>query len=527
VTSKATETEPGALPPALLLVAVFLIAICGLVYELVAGTLASYLLGDSITQFSIVIGVFLSAMGVGSWASRFLKNNLVAWFVGVEVAVGLVGGLTPLLGFAAFAHTEAFLPVTGSAVVIVGALVGIEIPLVIRILEEVRGLRVTVANVMGVDYLGALAASLLFPFLLLPQLGVVRAGLVMGLLNLAVAAILWRHLAAHTGAWRRPLLAALLLGALALTGGLLAAPRLVAGFESRIYQDEIIFAETSRYQRIVITRWRADWRLYLNGHLQFSSIDEYRYHESLVHPPLLAAERPRRVLILGGGDGLAVREVLRHAEIERVLVVDLDPQVTELFRDHPALSELNGGSLRDPRVEIHNADAFNYLRDTEESFDVIIADLPDPSDAMIAKLYSRSFYALAAKRLAPGGAMAVQATSPYRARKAFWCIAHTLDATPAAGSPEEDHITTLAVRPYHIVVPSFGTWGFVLAARAEPGRKLPLRIGELGLRFLNPEVFAASTYFPADMGEEETELNQLDNPVLARYYEDGYHRYLQ
>lgn len=522
--SEPTEGRT-ALPPALLLIAVFLIAICGLVYELVAGTLASYLLGDSITQFSLVIGVFLSAMGLGSWASRFLKRDLVAWFVAVEIAVGLVGGLTSLIGFAAFAHTESFLPITGLAVVTVGALVGIEIPLVIRILEEVKGLRVTVANVMGIDYLGALAASLAFPFLLLPGLGVVRAGLIMGLVNLAVAAILWRHLAAFTGRARTPLLAALVLGAMVLLGGLLGAPRLVAGFESRLYQDEIIFAETSPYQRIVVTRWRGDWRLYLNGHLQFSSVDEYRYHESLVHPALCAAARPRRVLILGGGDGLAAREVLKHKGIERVLIVDLDARVTELFRDHPTLSELNGQSLRDSRVEIQNLDAMTFLRTCNETFDVVLADLPDPSDATLAKLYARSFYALAARRLAPDGAMAVQATSPYRAREAFWCVEHTLDETPVPDG--ENQAATLATQPYHVTVPSFGTWGFVLAARRAPGANLTGRLEGLNCRFLTAAVLKAATTFPPDMAPVPVKINDLDDPVLARYYEDGYHRYLQ
>ena len=135
-----------------------------------------------------------------------------------------------------------------------------------------------------------------------------------------------------------------------LLAAFVGAGRFVTFLENQLYQDEILLAEDTPYQRLVVTRWRQDVRLYLNGHLQFSSVDEYRYHEALVHPAMCLAERRANILILGGGDGLAAREVLKHEGVERIDLVDIDPAVTGLFRDHPMLSRLNRGSLRHPRT---------------------------------------------------------------------------------------------------------------------------------------------------------------------------------
>jgi spermidine synthase len=392
-----------------LVVAIFLLAICGLVYELIAGTLSSYLLGDSVTQFSLVIGIFLTAMGVGSYFSQHIRGNLLTWLVGVELAVGVIGGSTALIGFATFSYTDIYEPVLLVLISAVGVLVGLEIPLVIRILRDLSALRVTLANVLSADYLGALAASVLFPFALLPEFGLVRAGLVIGLANVAVAGlILWR-IGPRQPPWRRRLAVSVALAAILLGGAAVASGRLVAHFENRIYQDEIIFAETTAHQRMVLTRWREDVRLYLNGHLQFSSVDEYRYHEALVHPAMIAADRRANVLILGGGDGLAARQVLAYPEVERIEIVDIDARVTGLFRSHRLLTALNDNALNDPRVRVHNTDAFRFLQESDALYDVILIDLPDPSAPELGKLYSTAFYGLAGRRLAgrryAGGAM--------------------------------------------------------------------------------------------------------------------------
>ena len=287
-----------------LLTSVLLIASCGLVYELIAGTLASYLLGDSVTQFSTVIGTYLVAMGVGSWLSRYVGRGLATRFVLVELLVGLVGGFSSSILFVAFAYTDSFRVVLYALVFVVGVLVGLEIPLLMRILRDRFDFKDVVAHVLTFDYLGALGASLLFPLVLVPHLGLVRSALLFGLINAGVA--VWTTRLLRESLPRRGWLHAASLAVVVLLGiGWLAADRILEIGESNLYADDVVLARNTPYQRIVLTAWKDDLRLFLNSHLQFSSKDEYRYHEALVHPGLSAQPEARRVLVLGGGDGLA------------------------------------------------------------------------------------------------------------------------------------------------------------------------------------------------------------------------------
>src|SRR5437868_786921 len=483
-------------------VTVVVVATAGLVYELVAAAAASYLLGDSITQFSTVIGAYLFAMGVGSFLSRYVRRGLAARFVEVEIAVGLVGGWSTTVLFLAFGQTAHFRVVLYGLVTAVGVLVGLEIPLLLRLLRERLAFSELVAQVLSLDYAGALLASLLFPLLLVPRLGLIHTSLLMGLANAAVG--LWSTWIFRSELARPALLRGL--GAatvLTLAAGTVAAERITAWSEERLYADEIILTRTSPYQRIVLTRWADDVRLFLNGHLQFSSRDEYRYHEALVHPVLAAHPAPRRVLVLGGGDGLAAREILRYPGVTSITLVDLDGEMTRLFADNALLRELNDGALGDPRVRIVNADAFIWLQAARESFDVAIVDFPDPHNFSLGKLYSRSFYRLLRAHLAPGGLVAVQATSPMFARRSFWCITETMRS---AG---------LTARPYHVYVPSFGEWGCVLAGLEPPAAP---RVYPDGLRFLTAEATPALFAFPPDMAPVPVEVNRLDNQILVQYY---------
>jgi spermidine synthase len=488
---------------ALLFLSVFLIAACGLIYELVAGALASYLLGDSIFQFSTVIGGYLFAMGVGSWLSRFITRGLVARFVAIELMVGLLGGFSSSLLLLAFAYTPGFRLGLYLMVLAVGVLVGLEIPLLMRILRHRFELRDLVAHVLTFDYLGALGASLVFPIVLVPKLGLARGALLFGIINAGVA--LW-----STYLFRdqlpRParLRASCLLVLVALGAGMAGAERISSLAEANLYSDEVVFARSTNYQRIVLTKWKDDLRLFLSGHLQFSSRDEYRYHEALVHPGLAALPWARRVLILGGGDGLAAREVLRYPAIESVTLVDLDPEMTRLFSTHGLLTGLNAGALTAPRVRIVNADAFPWLEQAGESFDFAVVDFPDPTNFSLGKLYTTAFYRMLARRLTARGAVAVQATSPLFARRSYWCIVETLKQ---AG---------FQVHPYHAYVPSFGEWGFVLASLTpyRPPGKLPA-----GLKFLTAAVLPQLFHFPSDMGPVQAEANRLNDQVLVRYYE--------
>ena len=487
-----------------LLFSVFVIASCGLAYELIAGALSSYLLGDSVMQFSTVIGAYLFAMGVGSWLSKFITRDLIGRFIQIELLVGLLGGFSAVGLFLVFTWLAApFKLVLYLAVFGVGVLVGLEIPLVMRILKRDLTFKDLVSQVLTFDYLGALMVSILFPLVLAPQLGMVRTGLLFGLLNVAVA--LWAlHLFREQLPQRRWLAAQSWTVFGLLAAGLAGAGQLTSLAEAHLYADEIIHAETTPYQRIVVTRWRDDLRLFLNNNLQFSSHDEYRYHEALVHPGLASLPGARRVLVLGGGDGLAVREILKYPQIEAVTLVDLDPAMTDLFATAPALVALNQGALRSPKVTVVNADALQWLEESREFFDFIVIDFPDPANFALGKLYTSAFYRLLSKRLSAQGLLVVQATSPFYARQSFWCVVTTLESVG------------LQTAPYHALVPSFGEWGYILA-----GRRLPpfAAVDPLKTRFLTLELLPSLFVFPADMARLPAEVNQLNNQALVRYFE--------
>jgi spermidine synthase len=492
-------------------VVVFLISACGLVYELVAGALASYVLGDSVTQFSTVIGAYLSAMGLGAWLSRYIEKELARVFVELEIAVALVGGFSAPALFLAFGHLHYFRPALYALVVAVGVFVGLEIPLLLRILEKKLEFKELVARVLSVDYIGALFASVLFPILLVPRLGLVRTSLAFGVLNVVVG--FWSTSLLRAELKRpRALQARCGLALVALCAGLIGADRLTDLAEEGLFADPIVYSHQSAYQRIVVTRGRASFQLFLDGNLQFSSADEYRYHEALVHPAMAAAAARKRVLVLGGGDGLAVRELLKHRDVERITLVDLDPEMTRLSQRLPMLRELNGASLADPRVTVVNADAMAWLSDQPRGpdWDAVIVDFPDPNNFSLGKLYTTRFYRLLKSHLAEGAAVAVQSTSPLFSRRSFWCIERTLRE---AG---------FAVRPYHAFVPSFGEWGFMLAKQSEfavPAQALP------GLKFLSNESMAALFVLGPDIQPLPAEVNKLNNQVLVQYYEHEWRRW--
>ena len=495
-----------------LLVATFLVALAGLIYELIGATLSSYLLGDSVRQFSFVIGIYLAAMGLGAWVSRFVGNT-VAGFVWAQIALGLFGGfMAPILFFSYAFLGEVGLPLVLNMVV-VGTLAGMELPLIARLLKEIGLPAFRFENVLSFDYVGALAASLMFPLLIVPHLGLMSASLSFGVLNLAVAGLsLWLFPQAAT----RGTLAAWALALAATLAGLVGAERLVAVSEASLFEDDVILSQDTSYQHITLTRFRDRTRLFLDNSIQFDSQDEYRYHETLVQPAMGLAPRPAHVLILGGGDGLAAREVFRHEGVESVTLVDLDPGVTALFASHPDLVALNGGALNDPRLKVVNQDAWKFLETATESYDIIIADLPDPKSIALSKLYSAEFYALAVQRLSAQGLMVVQSGSPLFAREGFWSVAHTITATPNPIAPGQGMWTL----PYHVWVPSFGDWGFVLAGFRAPSDR-PLRLPP-GLRYLTEETWAQAQVFAPDSDEVPARINSIQSHALVGYYNDGW-----
>jgi spermidine synthase len=485
-----------------LLFSAFVVATCGLVYELLAGTLASYLLGDSVTQFSTVIGSYLSAMGLGAWLSRGVRRNELAVFIRVEILIAAIGGGSAALLFLLFDRVADFrLPLYGM-VLAIGTLVGLEVPLLMRLLKDRLEFGDLVSKVLTFDYVGALAASLLFPLVLVPQLGLIRTGFLFGLANVAVA--LGLLLMVPNRSRLRGELAAGLIVAVALVAGMFSAERLQKLAEVAAYQAPVIYAASTPYQRIVLTKADDDLRLFLNGNLQFSSRDEYRYHEALVHPALGRVARPAHVLVLGGGDGLALREILKHPGVVSITLVDLDPAMTRLFGRSAMLTTLNRGSLGDARVHVVNADAFVWLRANRRQFDAVVVDFPDPTNFSVGKLYTLTMYRELARAIAPDGMAVIQSTSPLVAPRAYWTVAATLEA---AG---------LMTRPYHANVPSFGEWGFILVAHRPIGAAVRL---PAGLRFLTPGSEAVMFDFPTDMARRPVEVNRLDNQSLVRAFD--------
>lgn len=490
----------------LLFITVLLIAACGLIYELVAGTLASYLLGDSVLQFSTIIGCYLFAMGIGSALSRYINRGLAYRFVWIELLLGVVGGFSSALLFLAFAYSQGFQLLMYTIVIVIGVLVGLEIPLLMRIIQGRYHFRDVIAHVLTFDYLGALGASLLFPILLVPHLGLVRSAMLFGIINAGVA--LWStFLFANQLARATALRVVCVIILAGLGAGLAEARHITTAAEDNIYADEIIFARDTHYQHIVLTRFKDDIRLFLNSHLQFSSRDEYRYHETLIHPGLSAVPAPRRVLVLGGGDGLAVREILKYPQIESITLVDLDPEMTRLFSSNPMLTALNQKSFLSPKVRIINADAFPWVDSNTDSFDFIVIDFPDPTNYSLGKLYTTAFYKAVARHLSEQGLMVVQSTSPMFARDSFWCIAETIKQ---AG---------MLTYPYHVYVPSFGEWGFVLAGHHEykPPATLPA-----GLRFVDIQGLPSLFQFPPDMSPLSMAPNRLNDQVLIHLYDDDW-----
>mgnify|MGYP001028708531 CR=1 FL=1 len=490
----------------LLLMAVFTIATCGLVYELVAGTLASYLLGDSVKQFSFIIGVYLFSMGIGSYFSKFIRKDLLNTFVEIEILVGLIGGLSSVILFLLFESVDYFQFILYLLVFVTGCLVGLEIPLLMNILKDKVAFRDLVSNVFTFDYIGALLASILFPLVLVPQLGVMRTSLFFGMINVSIAIVLCFVLKNEL---KRPyLLKAKAIGSFVfLLLVFLFSEAILSFSEGKLYGENIVYTSSTPYQRIVLTHNKSDYKLYLNNNLQFSSADEYRYHEALVHPVMAAAKKVENVLVLGGGDGLAVREILKYKDVKNITLVDLDEGMTKLFKTNKILTGFNQHSLTDAKVKVFNQDAYIWTKNCKEKFDVAIIDFPDPSNYSLGKLYSLNFYKSLHDILSKDAVVVVQTTSPYFAPKSFWCINKTVKEI----FPQ--------VEAYHAYVPSFGEWGYTIAANslATSFDKVNRKVN--GLRFYNYQ-FHKLNYFSKDMIANSVEINRLDNQILVRYFDE-------
>jgi spermidine synthase len=511
-------TETSGRWRALLLAAVAACAACGIVYELALLTLSASLNGGGIVATSLIVAGYIAALGAGALLVRPLLARAAITFIAIEALLGIIGGLSAAALYAVFAYIDdesTWMLAVSTA--LIGGLVGAEVPLLMTLLQSGRTAGAenpaadtgrTLANLNAADYLGALLGGLVWPFVLLPQLGMIRGAAATGMINLAAAAVVAVFLLRRVVSPRQ-LATALcaLAAAVALLGTLLVRSHDVeTTSRQRLYADPIIAYRHTPYQEIVVTRRGADMRLYLDGGLQFSTRDEYRYTESLVYPALGAGARS--VLVLGGGDGLAARELLRQPGVQKIVQVELDPAVIDLART--TMRSANGGSLDNPRVGVVIDDAMTWLRGPVDRFDAIIVDLPDPDTPVLGRLYSTEFYALVTRALAPGGLMVVQAGSPFSTSTAFW---RTVSTVRAAG---------YAATPYHVHVPTFGDWGFAVARLGPTAPRPTVPPDAPPLRFLNQQVLDAATVFSSDTGPRALEPSTLENPRIVEDMRHGY-----
>jgi spermidine synthase len=519
----STEQQPDSPthePPtparwrAVLFASVAACAACGIVYELALLTLSTSLNGGGIIATSLIVAGYIAALGVGALLVKPLLHWAAIAFVAVEALLAVVGGLSAAALYVMFSFVGGSLLMLALGTALIGALVGAEVPLLMTLLQQGRTAGATdtgrtLANLNAADYLGALLGGLAWPFVLLPHLGMIRGAAATGIINLLAAAVVSIFLLRRVVSTRQLTMA---LGALGLALALLAvllirAEDIETTSRQRLYSDPIIAFRQSAYQEIVVTRRGNDMRLYLDGGLQFSTRDEYRYTESLVYPALGAGARS--VLVLGGGDGLAARELLRAPGVENIVQIELDPAVIELARS--TMRSANGGSLDNPRVHIVTGDAMTWLRGAKTpSFDAVIVDLPDPDTPVLGRLYSTEFYALVSRVLAPNGLMVVQSGSPYSTQTAFW---RTVSTITAAG---------FAVTPYHVFVPTFGDWGFALARRGDKAPQPSLPGNLPPLRFLNTPVLEAATVFAPDVQPRTLEPSTLEHPRIVEDMRHGY-----
>lgn len=490
----------------LLMLTTLIISGCSMCYELIISAVSSYLVGDSTLQYSITIGLYMSAMGLGSYLSKYLKKNLFDWFVVIEIGVGIIGGISALMLFLANLYLESYQLVMYTEIIVIGTFVGVEIPLLTRIIEnDNENLRVTISSIFSFDYIGGLIGSIAFPLLLLPKLGYFATAFLTGTMNIfAATIIIYKYSDRIKNAALFKAVTAVLFVCMML--GAMFSENISQYIEGGLYRDKVIYSEHSQYQHIVMTKHKDDLRLYIDGNVQFCSLDEYRYHEALVHIPMSKAEKRDKVLILGGGDGLAAREILKYDNTQIVLV-DLDPEMTRLCSENPNITALNENSLTNERVTVINTDAYRFIEENEDKFDVIIIDLPDPNNESLNKLYSNIFYRICKNSLTEDGIMAVQSTSPYYAENAFWCINDTLESEG------------FYVKPYHLQVPSFGDWGFNLASQKPLDDNFDISVPTKYLD--NNNISALFKFGKDELAVDDIEINKLSKPVLMQYYSDA------
>jgi spermidine synthase len=496
----------------------FATGVAGIMAEFVLSTLASYLLGNSIFQWSVIISLMLFAMGTGSYLSQHVRTHLLDSFIFTEFALSLVTAISAGVTYSIAAFTQSSNFFIYGLSFVIGVLIGLEIPLVTRINQHYETLRVNISSVMEYDYLGSLAGGLFFSFFALPYLGLTYTPIALGAVNFFVASLLvWKF--KDLIHYKVSVYISFVFVFCLLVGLVITIKPIILYGEQKQYQDPIIYEEQTLYQKIVVTRWKDYYWLFLNRNLQFSTFDEERYHEPLVHPALFLAPVRRKVLVLGGGDGLAVREILKYEEVEKIVLVDLDPAMTELGREFYVFVEANKGALNDKRVSVINQDAFEFMEQSKELYDVIVVDLPDPRTVELTKLYSKNFYILARKHLSRYGIIVTQSCDILMQTKVFTSVTRTMEA---AG---------FSVVPYHNFVPTMGDWGWNLGMKSDimSVEDITNRLEELDLnnvltKFLNRSAMIGMIHFGKGIIETKhsVKVSTVFHPYIYQYYREGY-----
>jgi spermidine synthase len=554
----------------LLCACMFASGACGIILEYIQASLAAMILGNAFEQWAMVIGLMMFWMGFGSLIQAGIKKQyLIYAFIGIEIALALAGGFSPVLTYLSYGYTAHYSLVLYFFVSLIGIMIGLEIPVIIRINNDYSTeLSTNLGNILSADYIGSLIGSLIYVFVLLRYTPITEAAFLTAGMNFFLALVTFVYFT-QKKLIPRPVVLSFIMGLtlFALVYGYRNNRQWQVKIEQPLYDDPIVYSRTSQYQHIVITHYKPfdEIRLFLNGNLQLCSTDEARYHEPLVHPVMALAKVKTKVLILGGGDGCALREVLKYKAVKMVMLVDLDPAMTALAATHPLLTRINQNAFEDARntilpaagvtpgadrqiymdttqrrrreqapsdranaggtpdqtggtsqhladVKVMNIDADKFLDEIPGFWDVIIVDMPDPSTPELSKLYSREFYKKIKRHLSQNGLMVVQSTSPYLAKESFLCIGRTIKD---AG---------LSILPFHENVPSFGDWGWYLAWH--PGiqtNKLMDRIKTLefsvATRFLTPELFRSELAFGKGMLKtDRQEINTILFPVLLTIY---------
>ena len=537
-----------------------LVAACGLVYEYLMAHYAGRVLGAVEPTLYAMIGLMIVAMGIGAFAAKWI-NAIYRGFAWLELSIALLGGTSVLLlsGAVALAYTlpewlrsvygidagidldggvaaalvtaSRFLPFVAGFVI--GALIGMEIPLIARVREHVHARRLehNLGTMYGADYIGAGVGAAIWVLVCL-KLPIVYAALGAAAVNTLVGfgfLVVYRaELRPAYGLWVGHVALAGLLVVLAAFG-----TRWMADLGDTLFKDRVVYRLQTPFQNVVLTKrhiaaGKPDiLSLYINGALQFATNDERIYHAYLTTPAMLAAYRREHLLVLGGGDGLAVRDLLRWNP-ESVTLIDIDAQLLDLFRgtdrQAPAwlgdsLVALNGDALNDARVQVVQGDAFievERLVAAERRFDVVVADLPDPNHPDLNRLYSDYFYARVRQLLSPDGAFVTQSTSPYHAKTAFLAIGKTL---ASAG---------FHVQQYHANVPSFGEWGWSIGTLA--GQTASARIAATDAitpdGWLNKAQLVAAFAFPKGYFDAapDMEVNRLGSHVVYGYHQQAWQR---